>query len=189
MTSRTLSREEEVELARSNKKVKDFSHAEFNGGSWASSPTLENQARGPNTKPSFKDKLVGGIPGAFAQAFDLTDQMEEDIDSDDECGEASTPVREGQVRIMLSKETKKRIRGPWSKALIVKLIGKTMGLNYMQSRLAQLWRPEGRMDCIDLTYGFFLVRFYSKDDLEKVIKRGPWFIGDHFLSLRPWEPF
>ena len=189
MTSRTLSREEEAELARSNKKVKDFSHAEFNGGSRASSPTLENQARGPNTKPSFKDKLVGEIPGAFAQAFDLTDQMEEDIDSDDECGEASTPVREGQVRIMLSKETKKRIRGPWSKALIVKLIGKTMGLNYMQSRLAQLWRPEGRMDCIDLTYGFFLVRFYSKDDLERVIKKGPWFIGDHFLSLRPWEPF
>ena len=132
---------------------------------------------------------MGEIPGAFAQAFDLTDQMEEDIDSDDECGEASTPVREGQVRIMLSKETKKRIRGPWSKALIVKLIGKTMGLNYMQSRLAQLWRPEGRMDCIDLTYGFFLVRFYSKDDLERVIKKGPWFIGDHFLSLRPWEPF
>ncbi|XP_030946139.1 uncharacterized protein LOC115970690 [Quercus lobata] len=45
------------------------------------------------------------------------------------------------------------------------------------------------MDCIDLTYGFFLVRFYFKDDLERVIKRGLWFIGDHFLSLRPWEPF
>ena len=45
------------------------------------------------------------------------------------------------------------------------------------------------MDCVDLTYGFFLVRLYSKEDLENVIKKGPWFIGDHFLSLRPWEPF
>ena len=45
------------------------------------------------------------------------------------------------------------------------------------------------MDCVDLSYGFFLVEFYSKEDLEMVIKRGPWFIGDHFLSLRPWEPF
>nr|POF24545.1 uncharacterized protein CFP56_76168 [Quercus suber] len=45
------------------------------------------------------------------------------------------------------------------------------------------------MDCIDLSYGFFLVRFFSKEDLERVIKRGPRFIGDHFLSLRPWEPF
>ena len=115
--------------------------------------------------------------------------MEEDLDSDDENREESNSVREGQVKMKLSKETKKRICGPWSKAIIVKLVGKIVGLNYMQSKLAQLWRPEGRMDCIDLSYGFFLVRFFFKEDLERVIKRVPWFIGDHFLSLRPWEPF
>ena len=189
MQPRTLSREEEAELARSNKKVKDINHAEFNDGFRASSPSLDNQATGTNAKPSFKDKLVGEIPGAFAQAFDLSDQMEEDSESDDENGEDFKSVREGQVRMKLSRETKKRIRGPWSKAIIVKLVGKAVGLNYMQSRLGQLWAPEGRMDCIDLSYGFFLVRFFTKDDLERVIKRGPWFIGDHFLSLRPWEPF
>ncbi|KAK9996394.1 hypothetical protein SO802_021080 [Lithocarpus litseifolius] len=189
MLSRTLSREEEAELARSNKKVKGITHAEFNGGSRDSSPSSENQATGFSTRTSFKDKLVGEIPGAFAQAFDLTDHMEEDLDSDDENGQASNSVCEGQVKIKLSKDTKRRIQGPWSKAIIVKLVGKTLGLNYMQSKLSQLWRPEGRMDCIDLSYGFFLVRFYSKEDLERVIKRGPWFIGDHFLSLRPWEPF
>nr|POE71615.1 hypothetical protein CFP56_38661 [Quercus suber] len=184
MQSRTLSREEESELARSNKKVKDFNHAGFNGDSRATSPSLGNQDWGSNTKPSFKDKLVGEIPGAFAQAFDLADQMEEDLDSNEESGETSIPVREGQVKFTLSKETKKRIQGPWSKAVIVKLVGRTMGLTYMQSKLAQLWRPDERMDCIDLSYGFFLVRFYSKDDLDGVIKRGSWFIGDPFLSLR-----
>jgi hypothetical protein len=29
------------------------------------------------------------------------------------------------------------------------------------------------------------VKFDSKDDFEGVLKGGPWFIGDHFLSLRP----
>ncbi|XP_023873886.2 uncharacterized protein LOC111986484 [Quercus suber] len=115
--------------------------------------------------------------------------MEEDTDSDDEIGEAAISTREGQVRIKLSMETKQCTRGPWSKAIIVKLVGRSVGLSYMQSKLNQLWRPDGRMDCIDLAYGFFLVRFYSKEDLEMVIKRGPWFIRDHFLSLRPWEPF
>ena len=186
---RTLSREEEAELARSNKKVKDITHAEFNGGSRASSPSSESQATGFTNRTSFKDKLVGEILGAFAKAFNLTDHMEEDMDSDDENGQAAFPVREGQVKIKLSSDTKRRIRGPWSKAIIVKLVGRTLSLSYMQSKLSQLWRPEGRMDCIDLSYGFFLVRFYSKDDLERVIKRGLWFIGDHFLSLRPWEPF
>ena len=112
MQPRTLSREEEAKLAQSNKKVKDINHAEFNDGSWVSSPSLGNQATGPNTKPSFKDKLVGEIPGAFAQAFNLTDQMEEDLDSNDESGEASNSIHERQVKIKLSKETKKHIRGP-----------------------------------------------------------------------------
>nr|POE44915.1 hypothetical protein CFP56_76700 [Quercus suber] len=56
-------------------------------------------------KTSFKDKLVGEIPRAYAQAFDLTDHMDEDVDSDDENGEASNSVREGLVKIKLSKET------------------------------------------------------------------------------------
>nr|POE71315.1 uncharacterized protein CFP56_59744 [Quercus suber] len=28
-----------------------------------------------------------------------------------------------------------------------------------------------------------------KEDLDAVLRRGPWFIGEHFLSIRPWEPF
>ena len=72
----------------------------------------------------------------------------------------------------LTKETKRRFRGPWSKAIIIKLVGRTVGFSYLQSKLIQLWKPLGRMDCIDLTYGFFLVIFYSKEDLDNVIKKG-----------------
>ncbi|XP_023873177.1 uncharacterized protein At4g02000 [Quercus suber] len=45
------------------------------------------------------------------------------------------------------------------------------------------------MDVVDLNHGFFLVRFFSKEDLNSVLRRGPWFLGDHFLSIRPWESF
>ena len=186
---KTLSREEEAELARSNKKVKDYHHADFNVGPGEEpgmhrdpDPTLQG-------KKSFRDKLVGEIPGAFAEAFDLSDHMEEDPDSDDDEGDVEDSTRVGVVTMKLSKETKRRIRGPWSKAIIVKLVGRTIGFSYLQSKLSQLWKPAGRMDCVDLTYGFFLVRFYSKEDLDNVIKKGPWFIGDHFLSFRAWEPF
>ena len=44
------------------------------------------------------------------------------------------------------------------------------------------------MDCVDLSHGFFLTRFSLKEDYEASLKRGPWFIGEHFLSIRPWEP-
>ena len=186
---KTLSREEEAELARSNKKVKNYHHADFNVGTWEE-PGMHRDP-GPNLqgKKSFRDKLVGEIPGAFAEAFDLSDHMEEDPDSDDDEGDVEYSARVGVVTMKLSKETKRRIRGPWSKAIIVKLVGRTIGFSYLQSKLSQLWKPSGRMDCVDLTYGFFLVKFYSKEDLDNVIKKGPWFIGDHFLSFRAWEPF
>nr|POF05802.1 uncharacterized protein CFP56_44105 [Quercus suber] len=189
MTIRTLSREEEAELARSNKKVKDISHAEFNEGTGEDSPPRNNHLHGNMGNVSFKDKLIGEIPGAFAQAFDFSDQMEADSDSDIDDEESIKELRQGMVAIKLSKDTKRRIRKAWSKAVIVKLVGRSVSFSFMQSKLNHLWKPEGRMDCVDLSNGFFLIRFYSKEDLNSVLKRGPWFVGDHFLSLRPWEPF
>ena len=115
--------------------------------------------------------------------------MDEDENSDDDDAEVQGLHREGMVAVKLTKETKNRIRKPWSKTVIVKLVGKSVGFSYMQNKLVQLWKPTGRMDCVNLTHGFFLVWFYTKEDLDSVLEKRPWFIGDFFLSLRPWEPF
>lgn len=32
---------------------------------------------------------------------------------------------------------------------------------------------------------FFLIKFSCDDDFDKVLKGGPWFIGGHFLAIRP----
>ena len=184
MTPRTLSREEEAELARSNKKVKNISHVEFNEGTSEGSPSRNNYKHENQNNVSFRDKLIGEIPGAFAQAFDFTDQMDTDSDSNIDEEETINELRQGMVAIKLSKDTKRCIRKPWSKAVIVKLVGRLVNFSYMQSKLNQLWKLEGRMDCVNLSYRFFLIRFYSKEDLNSMLKRGPWFVGDHFLSLQ-----
>ena len=46
----------------------------------------------------------------------------------------------------------------------------------------------GKLDCVDLGQEFFLVRFSVKEDCKAVLRNGPWFIGENFLSIRPWEP-
>ena len=189
MKPRTLSREEEAELARSNKKFKDIHHAEFNEGPRERSPPPFVQSSEPVDRASFKEKLVGEMPGAYVKAFEFDSLMEEDEGSDGEGGEENDPIPDGWVKYKLSKDTKSRIRGPWSKSIIVKLVGRTNSLLYMRTKLNQMWRPTSRMDCVDLGIGFFLVRFYSKEDLDNVLVKGPWFIGDQFLSIRPWEPF
>ncbi|XP_023883249.1 uncharacterized protein LOC136069532 [Quercus suber] len=140
---------------------------------------------GGSPKTSFRDKLVGEIPGAFAKAFDFTDLMDDDAESDDEIAD----LREGLAAVQLSKETKLRIRGPWSQTLIIKLYGRSMGFNFLQSKLQLLWKPAGRLDCVDLGYDFYSVRFTLKEDMDSVLEKGPWFIGGQFLLIRPWEPF
>lgn len=147
-------------------------------------PSRSNQSHWNRANASFRDKLVGEIPGAFAQAFDFTDHMDADSDSEND-DEDINELCDRLVAIKLSKDTKKRIREHWCKAIIVKLVGRSVTFSYMQSKLNQLWEPEERMDVVVLSHGFFLVRFYSKDDLNSILRRGPWFLGDHFLSLRP----
>ena len=183
------SREEEAELARSNKKVKDIHHAEFNEGPWESSPPLGYQSSDSFVKASFKDKLVGEMSGAYVKAFDFDSLMEEDDESKDEGGEDNNQIRERWDTVKLTKDTKWCNRGPRSKSIIVKLVGRTTSFIYMRTKLNQMWRLTSRMECVDLGYGFFLVRFYSKENLENVLIRGPCFIGDQFISIRPWEPF
>jgi hypothetical protein len=39
-----------------------------------------------------------------------------------------------------------------------------------------------------LGLGFFLVKLELVDDFDRILKGGPWFIGEHFLSLCPWIP-
>lgn len=87
-----------------------------------------------------------------------------------------------------SKEFKQRINSPWSKALIVKVYGQSMGFYFLHNKLLSMWRPAGRLDCVDLGHGFFLTRFSLREDYEATLRRGPWFIGEHFLFIRPWEP-
>lgn len=175
--SRARSPEEENELVRSTKKVKD-SH---NG-------TTEDslgQREGPfhANKISFKDKLVGEILGAYSQSLAFSDQTKAESKLDEE----TEDIREGLAVISLTKETKQRIQAPWAKALIVNVFGKTAGYNFLHEKLLSLWKPSGRFDMVDLGKDFYLLRFVVRDDLEMVLMKGPWFIGEHFLSIRRWE--
>ena len=118
--ARFLSCEEENELVRSNKKVKE-SH---DGHEDPITVGLGNANLSTPVKLSFKDKLIREISGAYTQAFDFTMHMDAESVSDEEIDE----VRKGFVAIKLSKETKSRIRAPWSKAIIIKVFRRTFGL-------------------------------------------------------------
>ena len=179
-----LLREEEAELTRSTKKVKDVRHAGFMEGQGSGS--LEPSQAFTFRKPplSFKDKLVGEILGAYTQASNFTEFMEDNAELDDEV----EPLKQGLAVVKFTKEFKQHIRNCWLKALIVKIYGRTIGFNFLHSRIHSMWKPVGCLDCVDLGHDFFLIRFSLKEDFEIVLRKGPWFVGEHFLSIWPWEP-
>ena len=149
-------------------------------GSLQSVSPLSTQER----SRSYKEKLLGEILGVFEQAFSFGLSMDTKVKSNDEFLEL--PIGEKVVKFFGS--TKTRIRAPWTNALIVKVFGKTVGYHFLHSRIISLWKPIGRMDCVDLGNDFFLIKFQAKEDYSRVLREGPWFVGGHYLSIRCWEP-
>ena len=94
----------------------------------------------------------------------------------------------GMVAVNLTLDTGKSIRSRWNHALIVKVFGRTVGFHYLHSKVVSLWKPAGRLDCVDLGRDFFPMRFGLVEDYKNVINGGPWFISGHFLTVRAWEP-
>ena len=149
------SSEEDAELEKSVRKDKE---------------KLVEQPFMPNrSQVSYKDRLVGDIPGAYAQAFHFDREEEAEVESDTELDD----LVEGMVDVKLSKETKSRIRAPWTKALIVKVYGKTVGYSYLTFKINTLWKPVAKMDCVDLGKDFFLIKFSDRSAYNKVLQGGP----------------
>uniref|UniRef100_A0A2N9F7I4 CCHC-type domain-containing protein n=1 Tax=Fagus sylvatica TaxID=28930 RepID=A0A2N9F7I4_FAGSY len=139
----------------------------------------------PRTLSSYKDSLVNP-EGAWQdhtmsdfipteEASEVASDVEDNIDDD-------IPV------ILLSKAEKERIHAPWKSALIIKVFGKSIGFKYMDFKIRSLWKPLGDMQCIDLGNDYFLTRFKLEDDYWKVMRGGPWFINQQFLTIRRWSP-
>ena len=170
--SAVRSREEDEELQRSTKKVKEDHRM---GSHFRASPSF-----GEEGLRSYKDKLVGEIPGAFQQAFVVESNMDTEIESDDEF----TELPSGEVAMKLSGERKGKMRAPCANALIVKVFGKTVGFHFLHSKLLGMWKPIGKLDGVGLGNDFFLVKFSTKEDHSKVLRGGPWFVRGHYLSIR-----
>ena len=170
---RERSSEEEDTLERSTKKFK-----EIHPMNEVNTKRLRDDRFASYSANSYKDKLVGSIPGAYEQAFVFSTSMDEedesDVDDDELC--------EGMAKLKVSREEKKRIRALWSQSIIVKAFGKSVGFVYMSSKIRTMWNPSGRMDCVDMGHDFFLIKFELQTNLDEVLKKGAWFVGQQILG-------
>ncbi|KAE9449285.1 hypothetical protein C3L33_18815, partial [Rhododendron williamsianum] len=130
--------------------------------------------------PSFKDALIS-VGTTTAQMDEVPETLEhhDSAPQDDE---------DGIPTITITNADLDRIRKPWSTSIIIRVIGRSFGHEYLLSKLQTLWKPSENLTCLELGDHFVLVRFHSQGDMTKVLNEGPWFIGPHYITIRKWEP-
>ncbi|XP_061363787.1 uncharacterized protein LOC133307312 [Gastrolobium bilobum] len=157
---------------------------------------------------NIQARIPSGKPKSFAEALrsEVLSMGEDDTWNEDTMDEPCEPLdpeqgvindlgfqtiygEDGSVRFRCTKEAKQRLRSPWKNAIIVKLLGKKVGVMYMKTKLESLWSKLGSIVVADLGNDFFSVKFSSVEDLNLALTGGPWVLMGHYLAIRRWEPF
>ena len=63
-------------------------------------------------------------------------------------------------------------------------MGRLLGYRALQTRLAGIWHPIGTMHLIDISYGYFIMRFDVIKEYHHALMDGPWFVGDQYLHVQ-----
>ena len=113
------SRKEDDVLQRSMKKVKES--PQDHAGHEPLLPNSDVEGR------SYRDKLVGVCPRAFEKAFNFGNAMEMEVETNDEADE-DLP---SEAIVQLNGNKKGKIQAAWKYALIVKVLGKTVGYHFL----------------------------------------------------------
>jgi hypothetical protein len=139
---------------------------------------------------SYKDMMLGRKGGVERE-----DRSEERVgeQGEDEEGE-KMKVEEHKLgnydcpAFVFSKSVEKRLYRPWRRSVIVKLLGRRIGYKALETRLQQMWVRKGVINIIDLSNDCYLVAFSHEDDQYSALMDGPWFIYDHYLTVKEWSP-
>ncbi|KAL7218869.1 hypothetical protein ACSBR2_012023 [Camellia fascicularis] len=114
---------------------------------------------------------------------DEPEMAQESTDHD----EAMDDVNRGIPRVKISQALLKKIREPWKKCLIVRLLGKKIGYKLFMAKMTRLWGLQADFEALDIGHGFFIVKFDMIEDYTKVYTGGPWIVMDHYVTVRKWQ--
>jgi hypothetical protein len=181
--------EEKDQQERSTKKKKQGEHSFSNQSSLPKdySDAVDMQVNGG----SYRDTVLGTAKQGRTRGVDVEEE-EEDEDGDGDM--EGMKVEERVIgdyecpEFIFSKKEEKRLYRPWRRGVVVKLLGRRIGYKALETRLKQMWVRKGVINIIDLSNDYYLVAFTHEEDQYAALMDGPWFIYDHYLTVKEWSP-
>lgn len=70
----------------------------------------------------------------------------------------------------------------------MKLLGHRIKYKASETRLKQMWIKKGIIHIIDLSNDYYRVTFTHEEDHINALANGPWFIYDHYVIVKEWNP-
>ncbi|KAL4278142.1 hypothetical protein GQ457_03G020710 [Hibiscus cannabinus] len=89
--------------------------------------------------------------------------------------------------IEFSERVHSLIDASMSQAVIVRLLGRSIGYRTLLSRVRSLWQLKGEFQLVDLANEYYLVKFSNEWDYAHVLSDGPWTIFGNYLTVQPWS--
>ncbi|KAF7833342.1 non-LTR retroelement reverse transcriptase-like [Senna tora] len=174
--SRELSTEEKDHVERSNKKIKTVTED-------------TNRNDGVEQGVTYMDKLRGTTVDKQSEKSLSSDEEEQEDDLDSTTGVSDKEEEFNSCpKLECSTDELEEWRRPWKLTLLVKLMGKSLGVTFMKGRIEKMWSKAGRVQIIDLENGYYAVTFTNKEDYTHAYQEGLWLIADHYLIVQKWQP-
>jgi hypothetical protein len=192
----TDKRDDEIDLQeRSTKKKKEGDHEYNNLSSLPKdySDAVDMQTALPNGG-SYRDTVLGTRQQAPTGGKEDEEEEEEGEAEVDEEESERMKVEERTIddyecpEFIFSKQEEKRLYRPWRRGVVVKLLGRRIGYKALETRLKQMWVRRGVINIIDLSNDYYLVAFSHEEDQYSALMDEPWFIYDHYLTVKEWSP-
>ncbi|KAI0497216.1 hypothetical protein KFK09_020438 [Dendrobium nobile] len=72
-------------------------------------------------------------------------------------------------------------------SIVVKVFGGDLSVQMTAKELCCQWNQFGKFHLTSIGLGWMLCSFFSKETMENVLARGPWFINDHIIGMDKWS--
>ncbi|KAJ1436414.1 Zinc finger, CCHC-type [Sesbania bispinosa] len=181
---------EDDQVQRSTKRIKDNSSSVMDAED-ASKLKSGSPQKSILHGGSYKDKVMEIDSNFNFQPEEIVRMVTEELFPDMDHAKNNENIRKefnSNPTVNVELEEYEQWCNPWKYSLIVKLMGKRMGLRFMSSKLKFLWTKNGDVRIMDISDEFFMVRFSDEGDYKHALYEGPWLIADHYLLVQRWRP-